>query len=88
MLAEAAQADAEEQADSGREQSDALPPELREREQKDVRGRQPKRPESDPDTKVNLSDPDSRVVRDYWVTTRATTRRRWRPASRSSWQPS
>ncbi len=76
MLAEAEQADAEEQADSGRERSDALPPELRsrsqrlarlrEREQKDARGRQPKRPESDPDTKVNLSDPDSRVVRDYW----------------------
>ena len=95
MLAEAEQADAEEQADSGRQQSDALPPErsrsqrltrlrearlaareqerqdayearLREREQKDARGRQPKRPTPDPDTKVNLSDPDSRVVRDYW----------------------
>ena len=76
MLAEAEQADAEEQADSGRERSDALPPELRsrsqrlarlrEREQKDARGRQPKRPTPDPETKVNLSDPDSRVVRDYW----------------------
>ena len=91
MLAEAEQADAEEQARSGRQRRDALPPELRsrsqrlarlreaqshlaareqarlrEREQKDARGRQPKRPESDPDTKVNLSDPDSRVVRDYW----------------------
>ena len=53
MLAEAAQADAYEAR-------------LREREQKDARGRQPKRPESDPDTKVNLRDPDSRVVRDYW----------------------
>ncbi len=39
---------------------------LREREQKDARGRQPKRPTPDPETKVNLSDPDSRVVRDYW----------------------
>ena len=76
MLAEAEQADAEEQADSGRQRSDALPPELRsrsqrlarlrEREQKDARGRQPKRPTPDPETKVNLSDPDSRVVRDYW----------------------
>ena len=91
MLAEAEQADAEEQTRSGRQRRDALPPELRsrsqrlarlreaqsrlaareqarlrEREQKDARGRQPKRPESDPDTKVNLSDPDSRVVRDYW----------------------
>ncbi len=34
MLAEAAQADAEEQADSGRQQSDALPPELRSRSQR------------------------------------------------------
>ena len=98
MLAEAERADAEEQAGSGREQSDALPPELRsrtqrlarlreaqarlaareqarqdayearlrEREQQDARGRQPKRPTPDPETKVNLSDPDSRVVRDYW----------------------
>ena len=41
-------------------------PLARKREQEDARGRQPKRPESDPDTKVNLSDPDSRVVRDYW----------------------
>ena len=48
------------------EQADAYETRLREREQKDVRGRQPKRPESDPDTKVNLSDPDSRIVRDYW----------------------
>ena len=98
MLAEAEQADAEEQARGGTEQDEALPSalrgreqrltrlheakqrlaareqerqdayeaRLREREQKDARGRQPKRPESDPDTKVNLSDPDSRVVRDYW----------------------
>ena len=98
MLAEAERADAEEQVGSGREQSDALPPELRsrtqrlarlreaqarlatreqarqdayearlrEREQQDARGRQPKRPTPDPETKVNLSDPDSRVVRDYW----------------------
>ena len=48
------------------ERQDAYAARLREREQKDARGRQPKRPESDPDTKVNLSDPDSRVVRDYW----------------------
>ena len=54
MLPEAEQADA------------ATETRLREREQKDARGRQPKRPESDPDTKVNLSDPDSRIVRDYW----------------------
>ena len=98
MLAQAEQADAEEQADSGRQQRDALPPELRsrsqrlarlreaqarlaareqerqeayearrrEREQKDARGRQPKRPTPDPEARVNLSDPDSRVVRDYW----------------------
>ena len=39
---------------------------LREREQKDARGRRPKRPTPDPETKVNLSDPDSRIVRDYW----------------------
>ena len=48
------------------EQADAYETRLREREQKDARGRQPKRPESDPDTKLNLSDPDSRVVRYYW----------------------
>ena len=48
------------------EQADAYEAQLREREQKDARERQPKRPEADPDTKVNLSDPDSRVVRDYW----------------------
>ena len=98
MLAEAERVDAEEQAGAGREQSDALPPELRsrtqrlarlreaqarlatreqerqdayearlrEREQQDARGRQPKRPTPDPETKLNLSDPDSRVVRDYW----------------------
>ncbi len=98
MLAEAERVDAEEQAGAGREQSDALPPalrnrsqrlarlreaqarlaareqarqdayeaRLRDREQKDARGRQPKRPTPDPETKVNLSDPDSRVVRDYW----------------------
>ena len=48
------------------EQADAYEARLREREQNDARGPQPKRPESDPDTKVNLSDPDSRVVRDYW----------------------
>ena len=97
MLAEAERVDAEEQAGAGREQSDALPPELRsrtqrlarlreaqarlatreqerqdayearlrEREQQDARGRQPKRPTPDPETKVNLTDPDSRVVRDY-----------------------
>ncbi len=89
MLAEAEQADAEEQAPSGQEPRDALPPELRsrsqrlarlreaqarlatreqerqdayearrrERERKDARGRQPKRP---------TPDPDSRVVHDYW----------------------
>ena len=34
MLAEAEQADAEDQADSGRQQSDALPPELRSRTQR------------------------------------------------------
>ena len=48
------------------EQADAYEARLREREQKDARGRQPKRPEADAETKVNLSDPDSRVVRDYW----------------------
>ena len=48
------------------EQADAYAARLREHEQKDARGRQPKRPRPDPDTKVNLSDPDSRVVRDYW----------------------
>ena len=40
MLAEAAQADAEEQADSGREQRDALPPELRSRSQRLARLRE------------------------------------------------
>ncbi len=45
---------------------DAYEARLREREQKDARGRQPKRPTPDPETKVNLSEPDSRVVRDYW----------------------
>ena len=48
------------------EQADAYETRLREREQKDARGRQPKRPTPDPETKVNLSDPDSRIVRDYW----------------------
>ncbi len=98
MLAEAEQADAEEQARGGTERDEALPSalrgreqrltrlreakqrlaareqerqdayeaRLREREQKDARGRQPKRPTPDPETKVNLSDPDNRVVRDYW----------------------
>ena len=40
MLAEAEQADAEEQADSGRERSDALPPELRSRSQRLARLRE------------------------------------------------
>ena len=31
---------------------------MREREQKEARERQPKRPQADPDEKVNLSDPD------------------------------
>ena len=53
---------------AAREQArqDAYEARLRDREQKDARGRQPKRPTPDPETKVNLSDPDSRVVRDYW----------------------
>ena len=53
---------------AAREQArqDAYEARLREREQQDARGRQPKRPTPDPETKVNLSDPDSRVVRDYW----------------------
>ena len=48
------------------ERQDAYEERLREREQKDAGGRQPKRPEADPDTKVDLSDPDSRVVREHW----------------------
>ena len=40
MLAEAEQADAEEQADSGRHQRDALPPELRSRTQRLTRLRE------------------------------------------------
>ena len=53
---------------AAREQArqDAYEARLRDREQKDARGRQPKRPTPDPETKVNLSDADSRVVRDYW----------------------
>ena len=48
------------------ERQDAYEARLREREQQDARGRQPKRPTPDPETKLNLSDTDSRVVRDYW----------------------
>jgi hypothetical protein len=38
---------------------------LRDRATKDRRGRKPKRPAADPEAKVNLTDPESRVVRDY-----------------------
>jgi len=38
---------------------------LRERAAKDPRGRRPKPPTPDSEAKVNLTDPDSRVVRDY-----------------------
>lgn len=38
---------------------------LRSRAARDRRGRRPKPPEPEPDAKVNVSDPDSRVVRDY-----------------------
>ena len=39
---------------------------LRERAEKDPRGRKPKPPTADPDARINLTDPDSRVVRDYY----------------------
>ena len=38
---------------------------LRERATKDPRGRKPKPPAAEPAAKVNLTDPESRVVRDY-----------------------
>lgn len=47
------------------QRQDAYAARLRERAQKDPRGRPPTRPQPDPDARVNLTDPDSRVVRDY-----------------------
>ncbi len=55
MLGEAERVDAEEQARGCAERGDALPPALLGREQ---------RLAANPDAKVNLSDPDSRVVRE------------------------
>ncbi len=53
---------------AAREQArqDAYEVRRRERAQQDPRGRPLKRPVADPDAKVNRSDPESRVVRDYW----------------------
>lgn len=48
------------------QRQDAYAARRRERAQKDPRGRPLKRPQPDPDARVNLTDPDSRVVRDYW----------------------
>jgi transposase len=49
-----------------RERQEGYEERLRERAGKDPRGRKPKPPAADPDAKVNLTDPDSRVVRDYY----------------------
>ncbi len=48
------------------QRQDAYEARLSERARKDPRGRRPKRPVADPEAKVNRTDPDSRVVRDYW----------------------
>lgn len=48
------------------ERRDSYEARHRERARKDPRGRPLKRPQADPDARINLTDPDSRVVRDYW----------------------
>ncbi len=72
ILAEAERVDAEEHARFGDARGDELPARFRDREErlrsraeKDRRGRRPQPPQPDPGAKVNVTDPDSRVVRDY-----------------------
>ena len=72
ILAEAERVDAEEHARFGDGRGDKLPARFRDREErlrsraeKDRRGRRPQPPQPDPGAKVNVTDPDSRVVRDY-----------------------
>ena len=48
-----------------RERQEDYEERLRSRAEKDRRGRRPKPPQPDPGAKVNVTDPDSRVVRDY-----------------------
>ena len=48
-----------------RERQEDYEERLRSRAEKDRRGRRPQRPQPDPGAKVNVTDPDSRVVRDY-----------------------
>ncbi len=48
-----------------RERQEDYEERLRSRAQKDRRGRRPQPPQRDPGAKVNVTDPDSRVVRDY-----------------------
>ena len=48
-----------------RERQEDYEERLRSRAQKDRRGRRPKPPQPGPGAKVNVTDPDSRVVRDY-----------------------
>ena len=73
ILAEAERVDAEEHARFGDGRGDELPARFRDREErlrsraeKDRRGRRPQPPQPDPGAKVNVTDPDSRVVRDYY----------------------
>jgi len=48
-----------------RERQERYEERLRQRAAKDPRGRKPQPPAAEPEAKVNLTDPDSRVVRDY-----------------------